>query len=198
MSDTTNIMDLPIDPAGGGNVSNNISMSAQESVNTILPQHATADNTSLDQTTISQLVNGLQQATTSGVTQLPSRDISQITTGITQDPNIQPNYIPHQNKSHDYIQNYEENEDIIDNYNRKYKNNNSLDEMYNEIQVPLLLFVLYFLFQLPIFRKTLFNYLPFLFSKDGNYNIKGFLFSSLLYGFVFYIINKIIVHFSTF
>ena len=30
MSDTTNIMDLPTDPVGGGNISNNISLSVTE------------------------------------------------------------------------------------------------------------------------------------------------------------------------
>ena len=30
MSDSTNILDLPTDPLGGGNISNNISLSATE------------------------------------------------------------------------------------------------------------------------------------------------------------------------
>ena len=62
--------------------------------------------------------------------------------------------------------------------NSNLKRQNSLDDTYNEIQTPLLLAVLYFLFQLPFFRKFLFNYLPVLFSNDGNLNINGFLFTA--------------------
>jgi hypothetical protein len=87
---------------------------------------------------------------------------------------------------------------MIHNYNRNLQNKNSLDDMYNEIQTPLLLAVLYFLFQLPFFRKLLFTYIPFLFSTDGNLNINGFLFTSLLFGLTFYTINKISWYFNAF
>ena len=59
----------------------------------------------------------------------------------------------------DYIKNYEENSNIVDNYNKHEQYNSSIDDMYNEIQTPLLMAVLYFLFQLPFFRKFLFGYL---------------------------------------
>jgi len=200
MTDTTSILDLPMDPAGGGS---NISLTVQEnginSQNINTQGQAQPQNSfSLDQTTINQIVSGLQQASTTGVTQLPSRDIPQITSSVVQDPQIQPNYIPQPVNKSDYIKEYESNEDIIHNYNNSSKNNNSLDEMYNEIQIPLLLAVLYFLFQLPIFKKTLFNYLPMIFSKDGNYNINGFIFTSCLFGLLYYILHKIIFHFSVF
>jgi hypothetical protein len=87
---------------------------------------------------------------------------------------------------------------MIDDYNKKRKHSDSLDEMYNEIQTPLLLAVLYFLFQLPFFRKFLFRYLPVLFSNDGNLNINGFLFTSTLFGLLFYLLNKVTNHFGSF
>ena len=197
MSDTTSILDLPTDPTGGGNVSNNINIVATE------PSNSSSHNNpmTLDQTTISQIVNGLQQASSSGATLLPSRDIPKNTDRITQDPNIQPNYIPplpQHSVKEDYITNYESNEEMINSYNRNSDRNSSLDEMYNEIQMPLLLAVLYFLFQLPVFRKYLFTYLPILFSSDGNLNINGFLFNSILFGLIFYMLNKITTHFGTF
>jgi hypothetical protein len=197
MSDTTSILDLPTDPAGGGNVSNNISITANE-----IKQSSSQNNAgiSLDQTTISQIVNGLQQASITGATQLPSRDIPMSTNGITTDPYVQPNYVPEipQQQQQDYIKNYETNEDMINNYNRNSQNADSLDEMYNEIQTPLLLAVLYFLFQLPFFRKNLYTYFPILFSVDGNLNINGFLFTSILFGLLFYMLNKITSHFGKF
>jgi len=92
MSDSTSILDLPTDPVGGGNVSNNITMSATENV---VPQSGQNQaGFSLDQSTISQIVNGLQQASLTGATQLPSRDIPMTTTGHSTDPQVQPNYVP--------------------------------------------------------------------------------------------------------
>jgi hypothetical protein len=195
MSDTSNIFDLPTDPAGGGN---NIKISATENVpssqNQIQQGHVT-----LDQTTINQIVSGLQQASVTGATQLPSRDIPQNTTTITQDPQIQPNYIPPpQPNQVDYINNSEHPEDMINNYNMNSLRNSSLDEMYNEIQTPLLLGSLFFLFQLPFFKKILFSYFPVLFSSDGNLNLNGFIFNSILFGLMFYLCNKITMHFNTF
>jgi len=195
MTDTTSILDLPMDPAGGGS---NISLTVKENSSSQQSQIQQQNSFSLDQTTINQIVSGLQQASTTGVTQLPSRDIPQTTSSVVQDPQIQPNYIPQPVNKSDYIKDYESNEDIIHNYNKSNQNNNSLDEMYNEIQIPLLLSVLYFLFQLPIFKKTLFHYLPVIFSKDGNYNINGFIFTSCLFGLLYYILHKIIFHFNVF
>ena len=196
MSDSTSILDLPTDPVGGGNVSNNISMSATENV---VPQSGPPQaGLSLDQSTISQIVNGLQQASISGATQLPSRDIPMITTGHSTDPQVQPNYVPQPQTHVDYIKNYEQSSDMIDEYDRNARQQNSLDDMYNEIQTPLLLAVLYFLFQLPFFRKFLFSYFPILFSNDGNFNINGFIFSSVLFGLLFYTLNKITNHFGAF
>jgi hypothetical protein len=152
---------------------------------------------SLDQTTISQIINGLQQAAISGATQLQSRDIPMTTTGISNDPQVMPNYVPAPSiQQQDYIRNYEETSDIINNYSKNKQTSNSLDDMYNEIQTPLLIAVLYFLFQLPFFKKILFSYIPFLFSNDGNYNINGFLFTSILFGVLFHFLMKISSYFG--
>lgn len=201
MSDLTSILDLPTDPLGGGNISNNISLSASEINNLSQSQtHSQSQSAfSLDQTTINQIVNGLQQATLSGSTQLPSRDIPMTTTSHSNDPQIQPNYVPPPPPQHDdYIKDYEQTNDMINNYSSNLKRQNNLDDAYNEIQTPLLLAVLYFLFQLPFFKKFLFTYLPVLFSNDGNLNINGFLFTSILFGLLFYILNKLSNQFNTF
>ena len=87
---------------------------------------------------------------------------------------------------------------MINGYNKNTHYKDSLDEMYSEIQTPLLLSVLYFLFQLPFFRKNLLTYFPILFSTDGNFNINGFLFTSVLFGLLFYLLNKVTNHFGAF
>ena len=205
MSDSTSIMDLPTDPVGGGNITLNASenvvqkyIQQPQQQGQQQGQQGQAPNFSLDQTTINQIVNGLQQATASGATQLPSRDIPMNTTGHSNDAQVQPNYVPLPERQMDYIKDYEQTNDTIDNYNKSMNRNNSLDDMYNEIQTPILLAVLYFLFQLPFFRRFLFSYFPILFSNDGNLNINGFLFSSTLFGLLFYLLNKVTNHFGAF
>jgi hypothetical protein len=195
MADSTSIHDLPTDPTGGGNISNNISLNATEMPNTSNP--APTASLTLDQSTISQIVSGIQQASSSGATLLPSRDIPRNTETMMQDPQIQANYIP-QVQQKDYIREYETPQEILDNYNRNVKQTDTLDDMYEEFQIPLLLAVLFFLFQLPIFKKKLFTFLPFLFFKDGNYNIQGYIFMSVLFGLFYYLLSKIMSQFNKF
>ena len=114
-----------------------------------------------------------------------------ITSNINADPQVQVNYIPSQPHKEDYINGYEQGHDMVSEYNRKASRNDALDDLYNEIQTPMLLAVMYFLFQLPVFRRQLFKYLPILFSTDGNFNINGYIFSSILFGIMFYFMNKV-------
>ena len=197
MTDATNIFDLPTDPAGGGNVGNNITLTANE------PQPGSqgggGSGMSLDQTTINQIVSGLQQASMTGATQLPSRDIPINTTMHSNDPLIQPNYVPPPPQDHlDYIKNYEQSADMLRNYNAAESRQNTVDSVYDEVQTPLLIAILYFLFQLPFFRKFLYDYFPVLFLNDGNLNINGFLFTSALFGISFYMLMKTTTYFGTF
>jgi hypothetical protein len=193
---TTSINDLPTDPAGGGSIGGNISLMANEA-NYKIPQvqgQPGGQGMSLDQSTISQIVNGLQQASIAGATSLPSRDIPQSTQQIVSDPGIQANYVPPPPASQsDYIK------DEDTNYTYKEETiNDSLDAVYDEIQAPLLLAVLYFVFQLPIMRKLIFKYIPFLCSNDGNYNFNGLVFTSGLFGFLYYSLTKTMSHFNKF
>ena len=190
-NNTTSINDLPTDPVAGGSISGgslgggaNISMSVNEI-------NKGPGQVSLDQTTISQIVNGLQQASIAGATMLPSRDSPQTTQNLTHDPHVQANYIPPPSNK-DYINDYNEddNEEMVNNYQRVEKVKNSLDSIYDEIQAPLLLSILYFLFQLPIVRKTLGKYIPLLCSNDGNYNINGLIFTCALFGFIYFMLSK--------
>jgi hypothetical protein len=197
MSEATSILDLPTDPVGGGSVGGNITMKAQETVQQQMQQSSAG--MTLDQTTISQIVNGLQQATLAGATQLPSRDIPMNTSSLSADPQVMPNYVPPPPpQNSDYIKNFEQTSDMINDYNRNKQINSSLDDMYNEIQTPLLLAVLYFLFQLPFFKKFLYTYLPVLFGNDGNYNLNGFLFISVIFGMLFHFLMKTTSYFSAF
>ena len=189
MSDinTTSINDLPTDPMGSN--ANNISVTASEHV-------PNSNSLSLDQSTISQIVNGLQQASVAGATMLPSRDIPQNTQGHTQDVFIKPNFVPPPNNT-DYINDSDPSE-YINSYQHQAQMKNSLDTIYDELQTPLLISILYFLFQLPIMKKTLFKYIPLLCHGDGNYNLYGLLFSSFAFGLLFISLSKTMKQFNTF
>jgi hypothetical protein len=189
MTDTTSIMDLPTDPVGGGSIGGS-------NINLNINEKTLDNNISLDQNTINQIVNGLQQASSNGATVLPSRDIPRNTVSLTQDPYIKPNYIPPTNNK--YIEEDIDKEEIENDYNNIVNNENNLDILYDEIQTPLLLIILYFIFQLPIFKTTIFKYFPFFCSKDGNMNLYGLIFMSILYGSSYYILFQFIMRFSKF
>ena len=191
-TNSTSIHELPTDPTGGGG--SNISLNINETMGGAPP--SLEGGISLDQTTINQIVNSLQQASVAGVTQLQSRDIPRTTETVVQDPYVQQNYIPppHPTVIKDYINDYPDTDDIIRNNNRHSNQMNHLDQLYEEIQIPLMIAILYFLFQLPAFRKIIFKYFPVLFFKDGNLNLYGFLFMSSLFGILYYLISKLAIH----
>jgi hypothetical protein len=175
----TNINDLPMDPIGQGPMGQG---------------QGQQEGSSLDGRTINQIVNGLQQASMSGATTLPSRDIPMNTDQLTTDSYIQPNYVPPP-----AVQNYIEAEnDNLQHYYAAEKRSHSLDSLYDEIQGPLLMAILYFLFQLPVFRRSIYHYFPFLCFVDGSYNFQGLLFVSALFGGLYYMLTKTMKNFSKF
>ena len=68
----------------------------------------------------------------------------------------------------------------------------NIENIYKIIQVPLLVGVLYFAFQLPIFRKYMLKYIPSVFNIDGNYNISGLIFVSALFGFGYFGLTRVL------
>lgn len=155
----------------------------------------------LMQKNMNQFISGIQQASAAGMTALPARDIPQNQDHLVQDQHIKPNFIPQPNNNNnegnpDYISNYKTSEDIIRENMRRQTNTDTLDNIYDELQVPILIGVLYFLFQLPIIRKSMFKYIPMLFSKDGNLNLGGYVSNSVLFGLAYYVMTKFINHFS--
>lgn len=119
---------------------------------------------------------------------IPSRDIPIDTTSYQQDETIKPNYIPPSNVQDDYIREYENryNEDL-----RKYeinkKNEESMDSFLSELQMPIFVGILYFIFQMPLmdgFFKRAFSFLPIK-ESDGNLNFLGMMTKSFAFIFVF-------------
>jgi hypothetical protein len=77
-------------------------------------------------------------------------------------------------------------------YERRLKKENKLDMIFTEIQIPIFIAILYFLFQLPIVNTMLLQYFSFLaiYSVDGNFNFIGLLLKSMLFGIIYYILNQ--------
>jgi hypothetical protein len=188
MANTTSIHDLPLNPSGGGE----IHMMASEMQQPPQQQQQNGEHMKLDQTTINQIVSGLQAASVAGITQLPSRDIPRSVEPLTQDPHVQPNYISPPIQK-DYIKESETAEEMIRNHERRQDKDKQSEQLYDELQTPVLLAILYFLFQLPILRKLLFQYIPILFSSDGNININGLGFMSVLFGSSYYLLTTLMI-----
>jgi hypothetical protein len=193
---TTSIDSLPISPQ----TQNNIQLELNENVRVDNPsqqlQKTREEDPSANQRNLNQFVTGLQQASASGMTGLPSRDIPQGQEHLTHDPQMKPNFIPSNTGGGDYILNHQTSEDIIRENARRQTKTDSLDELYNEMQIPILIGVLYFLFQLPVVRKNIFKYIPSLFHKDGNYNLSGYILNSVMFAGLYFTMTKGIKHFS--
>ena len=103
MSDTTSLADLPSDPSAGGG-SQNVVLQTTDKPTTYDPNSGIGANNSIgansesseiqEQKMMNELVAGIQQASASGATTLPSRDIPMNAGTVNQDPAVQPNFVP--------------------------------------------------------------------------------------------------------
>ena len=210
MSDTTSIDDLPGAPVsaihGSGIVQNqkpeipvqtynpNIAGGAQQQQQQQQQQGPPPQTVVATNMNVNEFVSGLQRATSSGLTALPIRDVPRNTESVISDEQTVPNYIPRDPV--DYIREHHENTRSYMDHRAKIANQSeSLDVIYETLQVPILLAILYFTFQLPIMRKYLLMYLPSIFNKDGNHNLSGLLFISVLFSCTYYGINFVLNQF---
>lgn len=126
--------------------------------------------------------------------QLPSRDIPMNTLEYQQDSEIKPNHVPSVKLTSDYIRDYEKanSEELKLHREKKYRQEAS-HETISEFQIPLLVSVLYFLFSMPIVSTFMLKHLTFLkiYNEDGNFNIVGLLFKSILFGTLLYAMQSV-------
>jgi len=196
MAGTTSISDLPI---GNQNISNrNIQLQTREQTtnNSQMQSRTELDNSmsSANQSPpnpheyMKQVVSDVQAASVGGNLNLPSRDIPTETVHITQDQQIKTNYIPE--NTEDYIQKFQTPQELVDINAKKEETKTKYERLFDDLQIPILIFVLYFVFQLPIVNKTIGTYLPLLFNKDGNANMKGYVFNGLLMAAAYCAVTK--------
>lgn len=188
---TTSIDSLPLSPQTGDNIRMDTYDQNVKIPNPTQSLQQERDNDpAVMQKNLNQFVTGIQQASAAGMTTLPSRDIPQNQQHLSQDVHIQPNYIPPPEAQIDYIRQQQTNDEIIRAQAQKQENKNTFDIWFDELQTPVLIGILFFLFQLPVIQKQLCRMLPSLFNKDGNPSLSGYVFTSLTFSSVYYFLVK--------
>lgn len=126
---------------------------------------------------------------------LPSRDIPMNTQNYQIDANVQPNHIPEVKVQNDFVkEHYDMTEKNLQEYEAKKKRENKIDFILDEIQMPIFVGLLFFLFQTPVLNTLIFKKFSFMtiYNSDGNFNFNGLFLKSLLFGsFYMFVIKSI-------
>ena len=186
--DTTSISELP--------TNNNITMSQSEMPNQQPPQQMPIPPVRMVPQSEPQMqveenaanINSvLEKARQSGALSLPNRDIPIDTTQLTHDNEAHPDFIP--NNTPDYIEDVMNLEEIQNKRRKERNKEDSLEELYKELQVPIFIGILYFIFLLPVTNKYFHKFFTFGFRDDGQMNIQGYLVKSFIFASLYYILN---------
>lgn len=197
MTDTTNLTDLPTDPTVGGGGENVVLQTTEKpshyepNVEAISTNNAPNDIN--EQKMMNEVITGIQQATANGALNLPSRDIPTNTVHFS-DEQTKPNFVPQQPDQPDYIHNNDTEQEILARRMKGQNSRDSLEILYDEFQIPIIICLMYFIFQLPIVKSKVLSVLPSLFNKDGNPNLSGYVFNSMFFGISYYVISKSLIH----
>lgn len=141
-----------------------------------------------------EFITGLQKASTAGMTTLPSRDIPQDSSSIQQDVHVKANFIPPSQS--DYITQHQTTEEIMKQNLNKQLEKNKLDFLYNELAIPILIVMVYFMYQLPVVRKLFLTSFPFCYNQIGDINFTGRITHAVFFGGIIYAITKILYNIS--
>jgi hypothetical protein len=123
---------------------------------------------------------------------LPQRDIPMNISEHTQDEYTQPNFIPPVNKP-DYIKEYQVSQDRqIREYEEKKMREKVRENWLEQLQWPILVGLIFFVFQLPIINTIVFKRFSFLsiYKDDGNFNLLGLGIKSILFIFIYVSVQK--------
>jgi hypothetical protein len=125
---------------------------------------------------------------------LPSRDIPMNPLEYQHDEAIQANYVPRPKLTSDYIREYEAQEPTRRGHERNKQRFADFDDWMTRFQIPLLVGLLFFIFQMPVFNTFLRQNFTFLviYNEDGNFNMVGLVLKSALFGSLFYGIQQFI------
>ena len=102
---------------------------------------------------------------------------------------IKPNHIPSTKLTTDYLRDYEDRMGKMNEEHQREKHRKELiSSLYDEFQTPILIGVMFFLFQIPMINSLMFKYLSFMkiYDDDGNLNLYGIMFKSILFGLTYF------------
>lgn len=205
----TNINDLPNNNNSNEFVNQNQIQSQNQNITISQNQVLSQNNNSLEnpniynpnisnqknqenQNVYNEMIGQIQQISSNNNIDIPSRDIPINPNNIVQDSTIKPNYIPNSKSQEDYIKNFETPQSVIEKKNQDIRYENNIEYFYNEIQLPILIALIYFIFNIPYSKKILLKYIPKLFASDGNYNIYGNIATSIFFAITYYILIRLI------
>jgi hypothetical protein len=151
---------------------------------------------------MNEVMQGVQRASANGMTMIPTRDIPMNPNSYTHDDQSRPNYVPQPPQDGswgggggggggDYIKEHTSMESIVRANARQSNQIDSIEAIYYDLQMPILLGVLYFIFQMPVFRAQLLHFLPSLFGEDGNFKMIGLTATSAMFAGTFFVIMKV-------
>lgn len=98
-------------------------------------------------------------------------------------------YRQKQNESNKMMEEEEEedNERDIEMTNDDDDSNN----IFKTFKMPILIILLFFIFQMSIVKKLQFQYIPFIFSEEGNWNLFGIIINGMLFTFAYLFLQKL-------
>lgn len=115
------------------------------------------------------------------------------------DEQIIANHIPKPKLTTDYLRDYEDKFTKMSAEHQKTKHQELLiTSVYDELQIPILIGLMFFLFQMPIVNSLMYKYLAFmkLYGEDGNLNLYGLVFKSTLFGLFYFLFIRITTYLS--
>ena len=169
------------------------------------PQHTHTSRTPQQlqqgQGVVAYLGNPEQPPHLKGMPQYPlqNRDVVQDQSYYQQDESIKPNYIPQPTQNHDSNYVYEQ-EDRVKRQRRAKKgklfSDWKFDDMVAELQQPIIVALLFLIFQAPTINNIIAKYLSFMhfFGEDGDLNTSGILFKSAMFGACYLAFGKFMLY----
>jgi len=197
MSDTTSIDDLPLSSQTPGNYGGG-GAPLIYSPNVGGDPMMSHGPTQIPGNVMNEVLQGVHRASANGMTMIPTRDIPMNPNSFTHDDQARPNYVPQKSVhfqdgggSGDYIKEHTSMESIVRANARQSNQIDTIEAIYYDLQMPILIGVLYFIFQMPVFRAQLLHFLPSLFAEDGNFKIIGVTATSAMFAGTFFVITLI-------
>lgn len=130
---------------------------------------------------------------------LQSRDIPMSQQMLIQDEQTQPNYVPEQepNKKAKTVRFVEEaNEKMkVQEENSKSTRRQVIvfDEILDAIHIPIILALLFVVFQMPSINTKLYAFMPSLFLKEGKVGVSGMAVKGLLFAGLYVLLNQVVL-----